>query len=92
MKYIIDHWGKTERLETQTFFSPMSWDGTVTSQIAPNVSVTAQVVRLPLGHWASHSSWSRDKGKYKVDSEMEKCGHSGHSIPWASLSSFPMRI
>lgn len=54
LKSSIDHWGKTRSL---------SWDGTVTCQIVPSLSVTALVIRLPLGQWASHSSWPRDMYK-----------------------------
>lgn len=52
-----------ERLENQTFPPPKSLDGTVTCQIVPILSVTAQVIRLPLGQWASHSSWPQDMFK-----------------------------
>lgn len=38
-----------ERLENQIALPLVSWDGTLTLQIAPNLSVTAQVDRLPLG-------------------------------------------
>lgn len=92
MKSITDHWRKQrilgmERLGNQTALPPMSWDGTLTLQIAPECHRPGRQV-VSGRHWASYSFWPSDRNMYKVGSETAN----GPVIPQASLSSFTIRI